>query len=460
MRVQILVSTLLAGMSCAQSDPTERVRATIDKAITWIAAQQTPVRGHEGAVLFAAPGEMRRQPQIYGGAAGISIFLENAAAVLDSAQARALADACAAGLRASRRNAADKPITWMRADNPGSAALYVGDAGIGHAFLTRARLRGDKDALALATEIGDALIARGTREDDRLAWDEQVEVIYGAAGTALFLLELADTTQEPRFLEAARAVGRGLIARAESTTAADENAPRQLAWRWQLANNALYVNFSHGTAGVAYALARIGAATDDAACRSAAAAGAESLLAQAIRHDDQTVWPVLTGSDRTMGGWCHGPPGTARLFLYLHATTGEQRYLDVVLASARWVMAQAPAEGQASAKFPPSFCCGVAGVLDFFCDLYRATGKAEFKQFAARAGDYLMATAQADGEGVKWPRGMSAHPGAANGFQTDLMLGAAGEGLALLRLLSIDRNPDPVRHLPDRAVGTPSPARK
>jgi hypothetical protein len=36
----------------------------------------------------------------------------------------------------------------------------------------------------------------------------------------------------------------------------------------------------------------------------------------------------------TMGGWCHGPPGTARLFLLLHRQTGEQRYLDVALASA------------------------------------------------------------------------------------------------------------------------------
>jgi hypothetical protein len=32
------------------------------------------------------------------------------------------------------------------------------------------------------------------------------------------------------------------------------------------------------------------------------------------------------------------------------------------------------------------------------------------------------------------------------------MLGAAGEGMALLRLATIDQEKDPVRHLPDRTV--------
>jgi hypothetical protein len=34
------------------------------------------------------------------------------------------------------------------------------------------------------------------------------------------------------------------------------------------------------------------------------------------------------------------------------------------------------------------------------------------------------------------------------------MLGAAGEALALLRLLTIDSTGDPIRAMPDRAVAT------
>src|SRR5262249_18810238 len=144
-----------------------------------------------------------------------------------------------------------------------------------------------------------------------------------------------------------------------------------LSWRWQLGGNAPYVNFSHGTAGISYALARVAAATEDAECAKAARAGAAWLISQSLHEGDNVAFPVIAGAKRTMGGWCHGPPGTARLFLLLHEQTGEQRYLDVALASARWVMTQAPPESNDPKAPPPAipsaFCCGVSGVLDFFC---------------------------------------------------------------------------------------------
>ncbi|MFO0981343.1 MAG: lanthionine synthetase LanC family protein [Planctomycetota bacterium] len=119
-------------------------------------------------------------------------------------------------------------------------------------------------------------------------------------------------------------------------------------------------------------------------------------------------------------------------------------------------MAQAPPESTDGAapppKFPPAFCCGVGGVVDFFCDLYRATGKQEFADFAHRAGDYLIQTAIPDGNGVKWARGTTERGSGNTEHGVDLMLGAAGDGLALLRLATLDRKEDPIRHLPDRAV--------
>jgi lantibiotic modifying enzyme len=92
----------------------------------------------------------------------------------------------------------------------------MGDAGIGHAFLTRARIRNDDEALAIATEVGDSIIARGKRNGDQLYWDHQVEMIFGASGTILFLLELGEETKEERFIEAALAASRWLIAQAKS----------------------------------------------------------------------------------------------------------------------------------------------------------------------------------------------------------------------------------------------------
>jgi lantibiotic modifying enzyme len=467
-RYFVTLSCLVVGALPAQHDSppplpvpasaADPVLDTVRKAIRWIGPQAVPVGERTDAILFPGTegGKRRGSAAVYGGNAGILLFLQNAAAVLRDPQVAELATKLTNGLLSERKQTAEGHVTWMhKGMREGAAALYMGDAGIGHAFLVRAQLTGDKAALQVAIEVGDSLIARGKRDGETLAWDRQVEVISGAAGTLLYLLELGAETKESRFVEAAHASARWLLAQAKSSSGkgADGNDRRLLSWRWAMGGNAPYVNFSHGTAGVAYALARVGRATSDAACLVAARDGTAWVDSLAKSDAGGTVWPVIDGRATTMGGWCHGPPGTARLHLLLHALTGEARYLENAIASARWVMAQAPevAPGQPAPQFPPSLCCGVAGVVDFFCDLYRATGDAQFAAFARRAGDYLIAGAVADGDGVKWPQGAS-HNGTNNAFMLDLMLGTPGEALALLRLATLEQKVDPIRHLPDRAA--------
>ena len=164
----------------------------------------------------------------------------------------------------------------------------------------------------------------------------------------------------------------------------------------------------------------------------------------------------------------HGPHSRrlhGRLFLLLHAITGEARYREAAVKGAAFVVAYAADAEKAATDgkkpyVPPSFCCGVAGVVDFFCDLNRVTHDAAHAAFAKKAGDYLVDVAIADGDGKKWKNGQSVPGGpvtaSATGHNVDLMLGAAGEGLALLRLMTIDREQDPVRGMPDRAVSAPA----
>ncbi len=456
-----LACLVLAALGRAQdSKPAVgEVRATVTRALSWIARQAVPVDGVPDAVRFrpSADSDADPAPIVYGGSAGVLVFLENAAAVMNDEQARKLADATAKGLLASARRSG-KSITWAgSADQPGASSLYVGDAGIGQAFLVRARLRKDDAALTTAVEVGDSLLASGIRDGDRLHWpDSQVDIIFGAAGTALFLLDLGAETKQPRFVEGAAAAGRWLVSRGAAGPLKTDSARKTLFWTTPIAGDRHMPNFSHGTAGVAYALARIGAAAKDDACASAARAGAAWLMDHAVHAGDTQAWPAVDGSKTMMGGWCHGPPGTARLFLLLHAQTGDARYLDTALSAARWLVGYADAATARGVKpkdVPPSLCCGVAGVTDFFCDLYRATGKAEFRDFAVRAGSYLLASARPDGDGVKWRNGASAHERSEDEFGIDLMLGASGEALALLRLATLSEPVDPVRALPDRSVG-------
>jgi lantibiotic modifying enzyme len=226
-------------------------------------------------------------------------------------------------------------------------------------------------------------------------------------------------------------------------------------------------NFSHGTAGVAYALARIAAATGDQELLQAAKDGAQWLLEHAVADGEGLKWAASDrGTSAFMGGWCHGPAGTGRLFLLLESITGDKRYGETARKGARFVVDYAKKAGEGKGEdgkppyVPPSYCCGVAGVVDFFCDLHRVTHDPADAAFARKAGEYLVEVAIADGDGRKWKNGQSVPGGPvaadSKGYNVDLMLGAAGEALALLRIMTLDRAADPVRGMPDRAVAAPA----
>jgi lantibiotic modifying enzyme len=229
-------------------------------------------------------------------------------------------------------------------------------------------------------------------------------------------------------------------------------------------------NFSHGTAGVAYALARVAAVTGDQELLQAAKDGAEWLLEHAVADGAGLKWPAReSGPAVYMGGWCHGPAGTGRLFLLLESITGDKRYGEAARKGAQFVVDYAAKAAAGKGEdgnppyVPPSYCCGVAGVVDFFCDLSRVTHDPADAAFARKAGGYLVEVAVADGDGRKWKNGQTAPGGPvaadSKGYNVDLMVGAAGEALALLRLMTLDREIDPVRGMPDRAVAAP-PAKK
>ncbi len=473
-RLAVVVPFLLALAipAKAQDGPSVDVlRATVRGAVTWIARQAEPVPEVEGAVLVRAsdaPGA-RAQPIVYGGSAGVLLFLENVAAVLDCAEARALADRIAKGLRSCRQQEGDAPASWNEANGNAGAGLYTGDAGIGHAFLVRHQLRGDAEALATAVEIGDALLARSTRSERGLGWGNQPDLIIGNAGTALFLLELGLASAEPRFVDGARQAGRELVAMAVQEPSKADAKQQLPTWKYMAGRRAMQMpNFSHGTAGVAYALLRIGAATDDADLIAAGRAGAEWMLELAVIEGDTCKWPAVPGQKAFLGGWCHGPAGTARLFLLLHAMTKEERFLQIAKQGANFLVGYAKQAERVGADgkrmyVPPSYCCGVAGVLEFFCDLHRVTGDPAHAAFARKAGQYLIDVALVDGDGRKWKNGASAPgPGKADsqGHDTDLMLGAAGEALALLQLSLLDAKEMPLRRLPDRSITPPPVAAK
>jgi len=213
-------------------------------------------------------------------------------------------------------------------------------------------------------------------------------------------------------------------------------------------------NYSHGTAGVATALAIAGAALGRADFTAAARRGAQHLLAVGELDEGGFVVPhTLPYSSRDVEpvtyNWCHGPAGTSQLFAALAAagvdevrgfgvTSLRQRCLDAILAAG------------VPARLRPGFwdndgrCCGTAGVGDVLLDAAQDCGdraRAGLLLRAARTmADALVERAIRDQAGARWR--FTEHrrdppllpPG------TSWMQGAAGIAAFLLRLARVMDN--------------------
>ncbi len=232
-------------------------------------------------------------------------------------------------------------------------------------------------------------------------------------------------------------------------------------------------NYSHGTAGVATALAIAGAALGRADFVAAAERGARHLLAVGSLDEDGFVVPhtlpySTRGVDPVTFGWCHGPAGTSQLFAALAAagvdrvagrpvTWLRQRCLDAVLASG------------VPRRIRPGFwdndgrCCGTAGVGDVLLDAAQdGTGQVQAGLQAARTmADALVERALRDRAGACWRftehrrRPPLLPPG------TSWMQGAAGIAAFLLRLARVlEHGLDaPVVDRPDQWWAVPAPLR-
>jgi lantibiotic modifying enzyme len=250
---------------------------------------------------------------------------------------------------------------------------------------------------------------------------------------------------EPALLDLAARAGDRLI---------ELGRPEHGGTKWAMDSTfpRLMPNFSHGTAGIAYFLATLYQETHQTRFLQAAVAGAVYLQAIARTDGDQCLifHDEPDGRDLYYLGWCHGPVGTARLFYRLYQATGERRWLDWTLKSARALTASG-----IPAKRTPGFwnnvgqCCGSAGVSDFFLALYRATHDRRYLAFARVVVKDLLARSTSERGGLKWIQAENRTQPGLLIAQTGYMQGAAGIGAALLHLDAAERGRGPWLRLPD-----------
>jgi lantibiotic modifying enzyme len=403
------------------------------RAARWISRSR--VKTPDGLAWPADPADANTVGRsFYTGTPGILLFLLE---LHDATGERSYLD--------DARSGADDLVASLRDEANFDGGLYTGAAGIGF-VLTETWRRTDDPKYRDAARHSVTLLRRHAKTAGAgVEWSDSADIISGGAGITLFLLYASRVLGDDDAVELAALAGSRL---AELGKAADGG------FKWAIGPRVptLYPNFSHGTAGVCYALATLYEVTRDRPLLDAALQGTEYLNAVADRADGACkVFHHEPGGETLYYlSWCHGGPGTARLFHRLADVTGDKRWLGQIDCYARGVTAM----GAPIARSPGywqniSQCCGNAGVGEFFLSLHRLWPDRGYDRIARSAADDIMARATEDGDGLKWVQAEHRVRPELLVAQTGRMQGAAGVGSFFLRLDGLAANRQPRTVLPD-----------
>ncbi len=243
--------------------------------------------------------------------------------------------------------------------------------------------------------------------------DTRLDLLSGVAGLAVSLLGLYRKTGNAGLLEAARSCGERLVATAETVS---EGA---VGWKCEVGPLPL-AGFSHGAAGICWALLELAEATGDA--RYAQLAHQGLAYERSLFVPERGNWKDLRAPGTTdthfMAMWCHGASGIAlgRLLSLRHLDGPEVR---AELATALETTLRGGFGGN------HCLCHGDVGNLEVLHMAGRVLAEPRWTQAALRRAAAVLRQGREGGWRCGLPRG-SESPG--------MLMGLAGIGHGLLRL--------------------------
>jgi lantibiotic modifying enzyme len=256
-------------------------------------------------------------------------------------------------------------------------------------------------------------------------------------------------------LEMARQGARFLLGQAQA-------APSGTYWLFRRSKPFNLPNFSHGTAGVAYVLATVGSLAGDEALLAGAQAGFEYIRSIAKVDDGILRIPYGWGSDSWDGlyefGWAHGLSGDAVLFQRLQQVGIEPQlaseYEELVKSTLVSIgLPGATANPFAEPSTPLDQRFGRAGVLVLLSQWSRdAPAASDITDLRNALWRHIESAAVRNDGGAYWEIDAPEFMGGGRAAFTGHLHGAAGIGLALLRLHSSMTMQPPYLLLPDDAA--------
>ena len=352
-----------------------------------------------------------------------------------------------------------------------TAGLYQGLAGLAFSLAEVARRTSDDGHLIAAEDCLERLRSNSTRQGTGVGWIEPIpfaesfgvsgvtevwDVSRGSAGVGLGLLYAHRWNLFDDALAIATQIGDRLLEVAQATDSGLQWQMMAQDVRWTAPN------FAHGTAGIAYFLARLFQETDEQRFLEAALEGASHLrtIATPTENGHLIYHHERSGEDLFYLAWCHGPAGTGRLFHLLSKVVEDPSWMNWLTAGVVGVLETGvPEERTPGFWNNVSQCCGDAGVGELGLSLYEATKDDRFLDLGQRIGSVLEHGGTEAADGLCWIQAEQRVQPEFVRAQTGYMQGAAGIGSYFLRLHSIEEGEEPKKiPFPDSPFGPPPPS--
>lgn len=354
----------------SHSSPSEKVQFNLDEVVSLTPAamvkqamaiatnlQKWAIRFPDGSANWITLGYSAQaqgcqfQPMgydLYNGCIGVALFLAALEKVIGNAGFRDLTLAVLLPLRKLLRNSQSNQELAKKIGIGGA----IGLGSLIYALVRISQFLNEPDLLQDAKQAGSLLTP------EIIFADQHLDIIAGTAGAILGLLAL-EVTADADILELAMAGGNHLL---------NNRVKSETGYRaWQTLDGKILTGFSHGAAGIAYALLRLYETTDEVKFLEAAT--------EAITYECSVFspaagnWPDLRSPQPSfMTNWCHGAPGIglARLGSLAILDTSEiQQEIETALTTTQ----------QFGLSEVDHLCCGNFGRIDFLlvaaCQLLR-----------------------------------------------------------------------------------------
>lgn len=360
---------------------------------------------------------------LYGGTAGIALFLSYLGALTGETRYTELARLALSGIRAQ--------ITWQEEHRqPFNLGTFNGAGSVLY-LLTHLSVLWQERSL---TQEAEALAERMSAFIEQ---DTHFDIVSGVAGCILNLLSLYSVHSDGRTLQMASLCGDHLLATAQKMDAG-------IAWK-TLPNEEPLGGFAHGTAGIAFSLLKLASVSGDRRYQQAAldalaydrslyvpdeqnwadlrTIAARKLQAEAAKRAGSGS--AQQGRRTAMVAWCHGASGIglgrAAGLQYLDTEQARQEIATAVETTLAWGF-----------KDNHSLCHGALGNLELILMASRVLDYPLYREKLAEMTAMVLESFATCGWVAGVPLGVET-PG--------LMTGLAGIGYELLRLAEPENVP-------------------